>query len=175
MEARVIELRNWISEARKQTNPLTSRCIYPKALKRDVAALAWKRRDEGRSQDDVSAELGLSKSSVSRWMYQFRPDVEQGADGRSRSGAMVPVRVRVSTPQPASLPSHPSASSSTGVLRLVTPGGYRLEGLSLGEAAQLLGVLSCCHDRFNARHPGVGIPEPRGSSERLRRPARPGP
>ena len=94
-----------------------SRWRCPPALREEIVELAKARRREGCSVRKIAIELGVSESGLSRWL--------QGGSGRLR-----PVRV-------SEKPSSPSQ------LVLVTPEGYRLEGLSSISAAEVLRRLGC--------------------------------
>ena len=74
---------------------------------------------DGIAAKTVAKELGISDSGLSRWL--------QAADKKLR-----PVRITDSAAPPRLEP-----------LILVTPGGYRLEGLSVSSAADLLRRLGC--------------------------------
>ena len=107
------ELRNAIAESR--VGQTRWRCPAP--LRDEIVGFAQERRREGASVRKTARELGVSESSLNRWL--------QKADGRLR-----PVRV-IEKP------------SSRDSLVLITPGGYRLEGLSSMSAAEVLRRLGC--------------------------------
>jgi hypothetical protein len=89
----------------------------PQATRERVLAYTRRERSRGKSWRTIGDELGLSPAGLQRW--------SKGSGGRSR---LRPVRV-VTSPAPSSL-------------ALVSPRGYRLEGLSLEQAVQVLGELS---------------------------------
>ena len=107
------ELREAI--ARSRVGQTRWRC--PAQLREKIVGFTQERRQEGVSVMRVARELGMSESGLNRWLPK--------ADGRLR-----PVRV-VEEP------------SDRGHLVLVTPGGYRLEGLSASCAADVLRRLGC--------------------------------
>jgi hypothetical protein len=93
---------------------------YSTELRGRVAAWAQSRRQIGASWVDIAQELGLGLDTVRRWCVSKKPV----ATGRS----LLPVRVVES-------PAAPSG------LVVVSPNGFRVEGLTLTEAASLLRAL----------------------------------
>ena len=87
---------------------------YPTELRARVVTWARGRRAAGASWEEIKRELGQQFDTVRRWCLD-------GADTK----ALVPVRV-VAT----KLPSR--------TLSVVSPTGYRIDGLTPGEAAALL-------------------------------------
>lgn len=97
----------------------SGRC--PDELRGLAVGYAWERGGEGVGLAAVDREPGTSPTSLRLWMRQaeveFRPMEVVG-------------------------PSHRGTPRREGaLLTVVTPKGYRLEGLDLGEAARLLAVL----------------------------------
>lgn len=90
---------------------------YSAELKTRVVAWAELRRRQGASWPVLSAELGLGLDTVRRWC-------EASAKPTKRMQALVPVRVV------------PSRAART--LSVVSPGGFRIDGLSPEEAVALL-------------------------------------
>ena len=91
------------------------KCI-PEELKQRVAAWLTEQRRAGVPLKHLAVQLGLAYGTVLRW---------------SRSGtrrALVPVRVIADAEAPRAV-------------RVVSPAGFSIEGLTLQEAAQLLRVL----------------------------------
>ena len=107
------ELREAITQSR--VGQARWRC--PVKLRDEIVGFAQERRREGVSVLKIATQLGVSESGLSRWL--------QKADGRLR-----PVR----------LIEEPSRHEP---LVLITPGGYRLEGLSSLSAAEVLRRLGC--------------------------------
>ena len=91
----------------------------PEALRTEIAAYAEQRRAAGARLKAIAHETGVSGESVRRWMA--------GAPRRQRP-AMVAVEIR-------------SESGGAGVV-VLTPGGYRVEGLDVVGAAALLRQLA---------------------------------
>lgn len=86
------------------------RCV-PAALKRRAGAWLAEQRRNGRSVAELAGELGLAVGTVLRW---------SAGGGR----ALVPVRV---VPE-----------ETRQAVAVVSPSGFRIEGLSLLEAARVL-------------------------------------
>lgn len=92
---------------------------YSTELRGRVAAWAQGRRQAGAVWVDIAQELGLGLDMVRRWCVSKKP-----ATGRS----LLPVRVVESPAEPARL-------------IVMSPNGFRVEGLTLTEAASLLRAL----------------------------------
>ncbi len=107
-----------LREALIQIRNGRSRWRCPSRLREEIVRYSQSRRSEGWPIRKIAEELGLSKTGLSRWL--------DAASGRLR-----PVRVMESAP-PRSLD-----------LVLITPQGFRLEGLSTASAADLLRQLGC--------------------------------
>lgn len=90
----------------------------PDAVRREVLRYVAEARGVGRPWAEITATLGLSKSALTRWR---RRDAQVSTLRR--------VRV-VAPPQP----SHE--------LSVVTRAGHRVEGLSLGEALEVVRALA---------------------------------
>ena len=86
---------------------------YSPELKTQIIAYVAARRAAGDSQSTVSAALGVKWSTLRRWL------------SRTSSTALVPVQVRE------------VAAWTSPTLSLVTPSGYRLDGLDAREAVAL--------------------------------------
>lgn len=96
---------------------------YPAELRGRVVAWAQRRRQAGAGWVDIAEELGLGLDTVRRWCIPKKPVV---VTGRS----LLPVRV-VEGP----------AEHTHAQLILVSPNGFRVEGLTLTEVASLLKAL----------------------------------
>jgi hypothetical protein len=90
---------------------------YPAELRTRVVNWARGRRAEGASWEEIKRQLGQQFDTVRRWCV----------DG-DETKALVPVRV-VTTEVPSR------------TLSVVSPTGYRIDGLTLSEAAALLGEI----------------------------------
>ena len=92
---------------------------YPRALEARIIAYARSRRGEGATWEVISGEIGVPVETVRR------KSVRVG----ERASELVPVRV-VSEPLPER------------VVSLVSPSGFRIDGLALSEAVAALRALS---------------------------------
>ena len=101
---------------------------YPPDLRARVVGFARHRRTQGASWRTIGDEVGVDPSSVHGWCAG-RPAGES-SEGAGRGGrgdvGLVPVVVMAEPAPPA-----PRPSGSGSAMSLVTPGGYRLEGLDL--------------------------------------------
>jgi transposase-like protein len=88
-----------------------------------VLAATRQRRDGGASVARLAGALGLSVETLRRWLDT---DVEEPPHG----GHARPMPVAVV-----------AAAQNRGALSLVTPSGFRVEGLSVEAAAELLARL----------------------------------
>jgi len=88
----------------------------PAALRAAIARYARDERASGASCRTIGRRLGVSAESIRRWAF-----MEPVRDG---SGALVPV--------------HVVAETAVTALTVWSPTGYRVDGLSVGGAAELL-------------------------------------
>jgi phage terminase large subunit GpA-like protein len=132
----LVELRRQLAKT------VTGRGIYyPDALRERVSAWAYQRRDEGAPWDVIAAELGCQNSTLRRWV--------QTEDRRVRkrtkpTTALVAVDVDGGGPLVAvEEPVEPTASQpSRRLVCVVSPAGFRVEGLTVDEAVDALRRLS---------------------------------
>ena len=94
------------------------RC-FPPELKLRAARWIAERRAGGAPVAQVAAELGLAEGTVLRWSSEAKP---------APTRALVPVEV---VPDPV----------ASRTVSIVSPSGFRVDGLSLLEAAALLRAL----------------------------------
>lgn len=92
------------------------RCPAP--LRQRIVEFANAQRQEGMGVLSIAKQLGLSQSGLNRWL--------EGA-GQSK---LRPVRIA-------------QAPAPRTKMVLITPGGYRLEGLDAASAADVLRRLGC--------------------------------
>jgi len=85
-------------------------------------------KSQGLSEKDLARKLGVSTGTVRRWREE--PQEPAGFEE---------VRVVGARAQPASAPRDPEVWRR---LSLLTPGGYRVEGLDLDSVERLLAVLA---------------------------------
>jgi len=113
-----------IPEARsllRRTRPQRSCDGYPAEVRTATTDLAWDLLDEGWSHSRIARDLGLSAGTLTRWLEQ--------SDEPQRG--FVPVFV------PPMTTAQPSCT-----LSVVSPAGYRIEGLDLDGAIAALARLS---------------------------------
>jgi transposase len=96
----------------------------PSAVRAQAAAWADHRRAAGASLSEVAEELGVVSETVRRWTGKLAQETAETA--------LVPVEIV------SDEPTHNARSRS---LTVIAPGGYRVEGLTVEEAATLLRVL----------------------------------
>ena len=93
---------------------------YPASLRSAAVCLVQERLGQGETITSLSEALGVALATLQHWLRQ--------------EGAASIVPVTVAGPGPADL-------GAGCDIRLVTPRGYRVEGLSVSQVASLLGVL----------------------------------
>ncbi len=91
---------------------------YPKALRARVVAYAERVAAAGRSRAEIADALGLAPVTLARW----------GRPGRAPVSGFRPVVV---APEPA------RPAPAGGGIAVVLPGGVRVEGLTVEQAAEL--------------------------------------
>ena len=119
------QLSQELGEIRTSRRSKKWRC--PPELQSRVVSYAKVCRDRGEPFFDIAVRLGLVESTLSRW---FRTEKAKEQPG-FRSVSIVRRDVEETTAQPFA-----------SQLRLLTPQGYRVEGLDAQTLAYLLGVLS---------------------------------
>ena len=92
---------------------------YSEEQRRFAVNYARRELEAGKKKSLILRDLGISDGALSKWMGK-----KKEAAGRGFR------RVQLKT-----------ISGAEGMLTLVTPGGYRIEGLSLESAAALLSTL----------------------------------
>ena len=119
------QLSQELGEIRTSRRSKRWRC--PPDLQSRVVSYAKVCRERGEPFFDIAVRLGLVESTLSRW---FRTEKAKEQPG-FRSVSIVRRDVEETTAQPFA-----------SQLRLLTPQGYRVEGLDAQTLAYLLGVLS---------------------------------
>jgi predicted transcriptional regulator len=110
---RMAELRRSIAEL----GPRRRGARIPEDLRREIATYARERRDDGVTLDAVADEIGVSAETIRRYVQRKRSSREL-------------VRVEV-------IPD----AMEVDALVVISPRGYRVEGLDLERAARLLRLL----------------------------------
>jgi transposase-like protein len=93
---------------------------YPEDLRQLAVEYACQAREQGHSRERIAGRLGLSESSLVRWIGRVSEVVPGG------SLRVHEVKVTGAWPSPAVL---------------VMPSGARVEGLSVSELVEILGAL----------------------------------
>ena len=120
MDARV---RRFRKEARKENGGCTGkRRRYSRGLRAEGVAYLRERMKQGASFETVVSELGVSGWSLVRW--------RRGVSAEKSSKL-----------QPVEEVSERVDDASTSAVSVVTPDGYRIEGLDRGEVASMLELL----------------------------------
>jgi len=112
MSDRAAEYRARLDELRRQGG---GRWRTPPGLRDEIVGWARKQQAAGRGLGTIALAIGLGESTLGKWLAP--------ADG---AGELRPVRVSA------------DAAVIRSSLVVVTPEGYRLEGLSLEEAVDVL-------------------------------------
>ena len=108
-----------LREAIERIRAGRSRWRCPQGLRSEVVTFARERQSRGASVAKIARDLDLSENGLARWLRSAAEELAS-ADGGFRE-----VRIQ---PEP----------SSAGALVLVTPRGFRLEGLSENLILRLL-------------------------------------
>lgn len=112
-------MKGELSQLRRRVEALGRRhrgARIPSSLRTAIAAYAADGRAAGASCRGIAERLGVSAESIRRWTVPTRV--------RPGGSELVPVRV--------------VAEAAAGRLTISSPAGYRVEGLSIDEAAELL-------------------------------------
>ncbi len=115
----MVKSKEELREAITRSRVGQSRWRCPSPLRAEVIEYSKARQHEGVAVIRIARELGVSGSGLARWL--------QVGSGKLQ-------RVRIQPPAPV---------TATALLTLVTPGGYRLEGLSIASAADVIRRLGC--------------------------------
>lgn len=108
---------------------------FPEALRAFAVRYLKQMQEAGGSVVEAAAKLGVSAPTLYEWRKGRTAGSTKRKKRTEKSGVLVPVRVGE---RPAE-----GAVEQAGLLAVVSPGGWRVEGLSLEAAAQLLGKLTC--------------------------------
>ncbi len=114
---------------------------YPEALRAFAVRYLAQALETGATFAGAAKALGVSEPTLQAWR-KGKP----AAHRRDKSGAQGPGLVPVvvgEAKKPGRPTMGPPAAAQAGPLTVVAPGGFRVEGLSLEAAAQLLRKLGC--------------------------------
>ena len=125
----MLESKKSIREQIARTRPSRGNQGWPVEIRRRVGRHAKERRDTGESWRSIGTSLGISSTTIRGWVNDLSTE-ERGKGGEEReSVSMVPVVVTDGVvPSTGGVPS----------LVLVSPRGYRVEGLGLSEMIAVL-------------------------------------
>jgi transposase len=106
----------------------TGKPIFPAPLR--ARAVTWynARKAEGRSAEQICRTLGVGSNSMRRWIEEKHTVPHSKRMRPTSKAAFVPVAVA-----PTAIPA-----TSERALRVIGPGGIRIEGLDVGSLADLL-------------------------------------
>jgi transposase len=114
---------------------------YPEVLRAFAVRYVAHALEAGGTFEAAAAALGVSKPTLQAWR-KGRPAAHRRAKAAAEGQALVPVVV--AEPKKPGRPAVAQAAvAQAGLLTVVAPGGFRVEGLSLEAAAQLLRRLGC--------------------------------
>jgi len=105
------------------------RTRYPEELQRSAVTYLGQRERDGADLGQVATELGVEAPTLQRWVVRWPEDAAVGP-----TKMMLPVVV-----------SRDPAAREAGAARLVVhgPRGLRVEGLTVGQIAELMEALAC--------------------------------
>ena len=115
MPSTASSLHHTITRLRGTTSRRSVR--YPASLRREILGFARHRRSAGESLKEIARDLGLPWQTLHRWL-------ERSPRRRFRPVAVVA--------------SPPESADSGPAITIVSPQGFRVEGLDLASAADLL-------------------------------------
>jgi hypothetical protein len=113
-----METRTELTAVRRAISSLGDRgrtTRIPRAIRRQVLSYAMVERSKGKSWRAIGEEVGVSATALQRWAAR---------NGEQR--AAIPVRV---VPEPR---------ADSRSITLISPSGYRIEGLAMEQALQAL-------------------------------------
>jgi len=121
-----------LRELLQQQRPRTASLGWPATLRARVARHAATRRARGERWAAISRSLGVNRTTVRSWVEAL----DEALDEAPTVGAMVPVIVG----EPPAVLAPPPATEPTvdAKVVLVSPRGFRLEGLSVSAAVSAL-------------------------------------
>jgi len=111
MEAELGMIREAVARRARRTEALSGE------LREAVTTYVRREREGGATLGALAAAIGLSMNTLAR--------AARGGGARAAGGALVPVRMKI------------DEAGQRGPI-VVTPSGYRVEGLSVSQAAELL-------------------------------------
>jgi transposase len=108
---------------------------FPEALRAFAVRYAEQTVEGGGTVVEAAARLGVSAPTLYEWRKGRTAGSAKRKKRAERSGVLLPVRV-------GERPEEAAVAGAQQVV-VVSPSGWRVEGLSVESAAQLLGRLAC--------------------------------
>lgn len=108
---------------------------FPEALRAFAVRYLEQMQAAGGSVVEAAGKLGVSAPTLYEWRKGRTAGSTKRKKSTERSGVLVPVRVGERTAE--------AAVAGAQQVVVVSPSGWRVEGLSVESAAQLLGRLAC--------------------------------
>jgi hypothetical protein len=108
---------------------------FPKTLRAFAVRYAEQTVEAGGTVVEAAGKLGVSAPTLYEWRKGRTAGSTRRKKPTEKRGGLVPVRVGERPAEAAVAPAGP--------LSVVAPGGFRVEGLSVEAAAQLLRKLGC--------------------------------
>lgn len=134
-----MEMENELEQFRQEAQRLkagrrSGSLPFPEALRAFAVRYAEHTLAEGGTVVEAARKLGVSGPTLYEWR-KGRPAGGARPKPAGKSAALVPVRVS----------ERPGQAGGVGPqqVALVSPGGWRVEGLSVEAAVQLLGRVAC--------------------------------
>lgn len=114
---------------------------YPEVLRAFAVRYVAHALEGGGTFEAAASALGVSKPTLQAWR-KGKPAAHRRAKAGGEPQGLVPVVV-AAPKKPGRPAGVQAAGEQAGPLTVVAPGGFRVEGLSLEGAAQLLRRLGC--------------------------------
>ncbi len=121
-----------LAELLRQHRPGVAQEGFPAWLRERTAEYVLKRRDDGASLGVLAAELGVSRTTLAHWARALSPSLSKGFSRVMVEGAIAPV---------SAVGSSEAVPIVRSELRVTSPHGFSIEGVSLAEALHALAVL----------------------------------
>ena len=122
-----------LHELRRQLaqTPTGRGIYYPDSLRERLSTWAYRRRDQGAPWPVIAAELGCNNSTLRRWVQR-----EGGRQRRHTKPSTALVAVEVVGGNPPVIAEATTAGTAAVPTRvsIVSPAGFRIEGLTFEEA-----------------------------------------
>jgi hypothetical protein len=118
MHPEIDRLRHALAESRRPVTGVRHRC--PADLREEIVSRARVLRQQGHTLRRIAETFAVPHKTLANWLQRYQ-------------GTLRPVTVAS---------SYSMAPGSSGGIRIVTPQGYRIEGLDVDEAIALVRALA---------------------------------